>query len=96
MDLTEFVFGIFNGIAGNAAYDQIKNILGNKISPKLKDASNKGDKEKFLTILKSVMDANEEIRLKIENLQKGKNTTINQMNNIYGDNVAGNKVINTK
>lgn len=96
MDLTEFVFGIFNGIAGNAAYDQIKNILGNKISPKLEDASNKGDKEKFLTILESVMDANEEIRLKIENLQKGKNTTINQMNNIYGDNIAGNKVINTK
>lgn len=96
MDLTEFVFGIFNGIAGNAAYDQIKNILGNKISPKLEDASNKGDKEKFLTILESVMDANEEMRLKIENLQKGKSTTINQMNNIYGDNVAGNKVINTK
>ncbi len=70
--LTSFVFGIFNGVAGNAVYDQLKNILGDKLHYKLEDFAKKDDKEKFITTLDGAVTAKEELKLQIEDLQKGR------------------------
>jgi hypothetical protein len=92
--LSEFVFGALTGVAGNAIYAQVTNILGSRLHPKLTDAATNNDMEKFLTILDAAMDANEEIKLKLENLQAGKTINLNQMKNVFGDNFIGNKTIN--
>lgn len=94
--LADFIFGALTGVAGNTVYDHVKNILGVKLHPKLEDAANNKNMEKFLIILETAMDANEEIKLQLENLQKGRMPNINQMNNIFGDNVGGNKIIHSK
>ncbi|QLQ30939.1 MAG: hypothetical protein HZT40_04200 [Candidatus Thiothrix singaporensis] len=57
--LVEFVFGALTGVAGNTIYDQVKGILGAKLSPKLEDAANSNDREKFINVLEGAMDANE-------------------------------------
>ena len=94
--LTSFVFGILNGVAGNAVYDQLKNILGDKLHYKLEDFAKKDDKEKFITTLDGAVTAKEELKLQIEDLQKGRIINTNYMNNVFGDNVAGNKVVYRK
>ena len=93
MDFVNFVFGTLTGVAGNAAYDGIKLIFGSTFSSL--EASAKADnKEKFELILQTAIEQNNEIKQQLEQLQQGKSINIVKQDNIFGDNVAGDKVIN--
>lgn len=92
--LVEFVIGALTGVAGNAIYDQVKSILGSDLSPKLENVAN--NKEIFIDFFEVAMAANKNIKPQLEALQSGKVTNVGQMNNVFGDNFVGDKIVNLK
>ena len=94
MDLIEFTFGALTGVAGNAAYDGMKLILGETFN-KLESFAKDDDKKSFELVLQTVIESNENIKQQLEQLQRGESITIvNQQHNGEGDNVARDKIIN--
>lgn len=93
MDLVSFAFGALTGVAGNAAYDGMKLILGNTFN-KLEVFAKNDEKEKFELVLLAAIESNETIKNQLEQLQRGESITIvNQQHNGLGDNVAGDKIV---
>ena len=73
MDLITFVQEtIGGGIAGGAAYDGLKMILGNSYE-KLSSYLQKNETAKFEAALDMLLSKNMELREKIERLQNGEN-----------------------
>ena len=92
MDLITFVQEtIGGGIAGGAAYDGLKMILGNS-NEKLSSYLQKNETAKFEAALDMLLSENMELRKKIERLQNGENIQNIIQNNVYGDNIAGDKI----
>ncbi|MCK5919032.1 MAG: hypothetical protein KAG34_11430 [Cocleimonas sp.] len=44
--------------------------------------------------MQTVIEKNSEIKQQLEQLQQGKSINIVKQDNVFGDNVAGNKIIN--
>jgi hypothetical protein len=92
MDLINFVQEtIVSGVAGSAAYDGLKMILG-KSYEKLSTYLKNNETSKFEAALDILFSENEELRKQIERLQKGENIQNIVQNNVYGDNIAGDKI----
>lgn len=101
MDLVEFTWSALSGVAGNFIYEQSKKTLGTRATRQLEKAQQDKDKESFKNTLEMLLESNQEMRSKLENLQSGK-PTIYQKNvngnnfNINGDNIAGDKFTGNK
>ena len=93
MGLVEFVLGAATGVAGNAAYDGVKMVLGNTFN-KLKTLAGNNDQETFKLVLQTAIESNDNIKQQLEQLRRGESITIVKQDNIYGDNIAGNKIVN--
>ena len=96
MEIVNYAFQtILAGISGNAAYDSIKLIVGGTF-PSLEASVKANNKEKFELILQTVIEQNAEIKQQLEQLQQGKSINVVKQDNVFGDNIAGNKIINNK
>ena len=93
MELIDFAFSTLTGVSGNAAYEGIKFILGGTFSS-LEASAKADDKDKFEIILQTAMEQNKEVKQQLEQLQQGQSIHSIKQNNVFGDNVAGNKIIN--
>ena len=93
MGLVEFVLGAATGVAGNTAYDGVKMVLGNTFN-KLKTLAGNNDQETFELVLQTAIESNDNIKKQLEQLQRGENIQILKQENIYGDNIGRDKIIN--
>ena len=95
MELAEFVFAAATGVAGSGVYDGVKLILGQTFG-KLEIFARNDDKEKFDLVLQTAIESNEAIKSQLEQLQRGENIQILKQQNIHGDNIGRDKIINNK
>ena len=97
-ELIQFVStSIAGGAVGNFAYDGLKAILGSSFD-RLSIYLSNNQIAKFEGALEILIEQNEELKKQIDQLQKGEeitSTTINQTHTGAGDNVGGDKIVNS-
>lgn len=94
MEIINYAFQtILAGVSGNAAYEGIKLILGGSFS-NLEASVKANDKDKFEMILQTAIVQNNEIKQQLEQLRQSKSINVVKQDNVFGDNIVGNKNIN--
>ncbi|NPA82100.1 MAG: hypothetical protein GXO31_05780 [Epsilonproteobacteria bacterium] len=91
--LVTFVYPILTGVTTNALYDGIKAIFPKKSFEKLEKLAKEKKKEEFKEQLEMILELNEEIRDKLEELKSGKTVTVTQTHYGSGDNVGRDKIV---
>lgn len=92
MDLVTFIQEtIVGGIAGGAAYDGLKMILGNSYDKLASYLQNK-EIHKFEAALDMLLSENIEVKKSLEHLRDGNYMQSIIQNNVNGYNIAGNKL----
>jgi len=88
---------IVSGVAGSVAYDGLKVVLGTSFD-RLSTYISNDETAKFEGALEMLLEENDELRKQIEALKEGKevfSTVINQSHTGSGDNVGGDKIVNS-
>lgn len=88
--LSDFVMATLSGVSGNAVYNSLTNILGDKTTNRLKSYIKEKNTKSFSNTLEIIFDDDEK-KKKVTNLMAGKINAITQYHFGNGDMVAGDK-----